>query len=273
MPYVVTSFGLRISYADEGPRDGLPLVLIHGLMGTRAVWADVAPALTAAGYRAVSYDLRGRGDSGAPPTGYSLADHAADLLDLMNHLALDSAVLCGLSLGGSVALEMALTHQRRVDGLVLIDSALAGFPYSEEFLAWTRRLRRTVQEQGAAAGVELWAHQHPFFARLRQAPERFQRYLEGARTYRANEFLHAEPPDPRNHLDHLRAVPVPALVLAGEDDVPDFLAIAATLATGIPQAEHRLIPDAGHLPVLEQPQAVVDAVLDWLGRQFPPAPR
>lgn len=99
------------------------VVGIHGLTANHRCWAPMAEVL-APDFRLVAYDLRGRGDSDKPGTGYSLAAHGRDLLALLDRLGLRRAVLMGHSLGAAIALRFAVDHPARVRRLVLIDGGL-----------------------------------------------------------------------------------------------------------------------------------------------------
>jgi pimeloyl-ACP methyl ester carboxylesterase len=99
------------------------IVCIHGLTANHVCWASVADVLAPA-YRLIAYDLRGRGESDKPETGYSLAHHCEDLDGLLDHLGLRKAVLIGHSLGAHIALRFAATRPARVAKLVLVDGGL-----------------------------------------------------------------------------------------------------------------------------------------------------
>ena len=100
-------------------RGAPPVVGIHGLTANHRCWASMAEAL-APDFRLVAYDLRGRGDSDKPGTGYSLASHGRDLAALLDSLGLRRVVLMGHSLGATIALRFAVDHPARVRRLVLI---------------------------------------------------------------------------------------------------------------------------------------------------------
>jgi pimeloyl-ACP methyl ester carboxylesterase len=104
----------------EWPGRGPALVCVHGLTSNHTCWASLADVL-APEFRLVAYDLRGRGESDKPPTGYTLQQHGRDLAVLLDSLGLRRAVLVGHSLGAHIALRFAVTRPGRVRGLVLID--------------------------------------------------------------------------------------------------------------------------------------------------------
>ena len=107
----------------EWPGRGPAVVGIHGLTSNHTVWYPIADALGGS-HRLIAYDLRGRGDSDKPPTGYSLAQHAADLLGLLDRFGLDRAILMGHSLGAHIGVRFATLHPERVAKLVLFDGGL-----------------------------------------------------------------------------------------------------------------------------------------------------
>ena len=107
----------------EWPGRGPAIVAVHGLTSNHTVWYPIADAL-AGRRRLLAYDLRGRGDSDKPAKGYSLAEHAADLLGLLDHFRLPRAVVMGHSLGAHIAVRFASLHPDRVERLVLFDGGL-----------------------------------------------------------------------------------------------------------------------------------------------------
>jgi len=107
----------------EWPGTGPAIVCIHGLTANHVCWLSMADIL-APKYRLIGYDLRGRGDSDKPPTGYSLDQHGRDLGALLDHFGLKKAVLMGHSLGAHIALKFSVAHPERVSKLVLVDGGI-----------------------------------------------------------------------------------------------------------------------------------------------------
>jgi pimeloyl-ACP methyl ester carboxylesterase len=105
------------------PGPGPTVVAIHGLTANHTCWYPLAEALDGA-CRLIAYDLRGRGDSEKPKSGYGLADHAADLLGLLDHFGLERPVILGHSLGAGLGVWFAAHHGERVDRLILVDGGL-----------------------------------------------------------------------------------------------------------------------------------------------------
>ncbi|MGH7277148.1 MAG: alpha/beta fold hydrolase, partial [Candidatus Rokuibacteriota bacterium] len=105
------------------PGRGPTVVAVHGLTANHTCWYPIAAGLAPA-VRFVAYDLRGRGDSEKPATGYSLEHHTRDLLGLLDHFAVERGVIIGHSLGAHIALRVAAHHPDRVARLVLVDGGL-----------------------------------------------------------------------------------------------------------------------------------------------------
>jgi pimeloyl-ACP methyl ester carboxylesterase len=118
--YIETN-GILLHYLEHGAGDPT-LVLTHGLTANAHSFDGLIEAGLADGMRVLSVDLRGRGESDKPESGYTMADHAADLLGLLDELGLDSVMLGGHSFGGLLTYYMAANHPDRVDRCVVIDA-------------------------------------------------------------------------------------------------------------------------------------------------------
>ncbi len=266
MPQVSTN-DIATFYEDTG--HGPPVVLIHGHSLDLRLWdAQVAP-LVDAGYRVVRYDVRGHGRSDAPATGYTWQNYSLDLRDLLDRLAIDApAHVVGLSMGGGIALQFAVDHPQRVASLVLVDSTVPGFDYSPEYAQAVEELVQAVRTEGPRPALERVWLTHPLLAGIRRFPQRFAFLKRIVLAYPAQDYLdETEYPQPQwQVIDRLSEIRAPTLVLVGELDLPDFRLIAEILAANVPTARQQVIPAAGHLPNLEQPQAFNEALLSFLAR-------
>lgn len=260
--------GLR--YAVEETGAGEPLVLLHGFTGRAANWRPLLPRL-AERHRVIAVDLPGHGDSGAPGgvAPYKMPRVAAALVELLTRRAAAPAHWLGYSMGGRLALYMAVMHPGAVRSLTLV-SATAGLATAAE-----RQARRAADEalaariegDGMAAFVAEW-ERHPLFAGL-------ARLSDGARAALHHQRLGNDPLGLANSLrgmgtgaqpslwSRLAAVAAPTLLVAGRRDTK-FVALNERLAAAIPNATLRLIPDAGHVVQLEQPEAFLAAVTGFL---------
>ncbi len=277
MPYVYTN-DIVTFYEDARPRgrvDVPTVVLVHGASVDLRLWDLQLPALLEAGFRVVRYDVRGHGRSLVPPGGYDWPTYAADLADLLDRLNVDRPIteslaveavhLVGLSMGGGIALQYALTHPERVRSLVLVDSALPGFGYSEEFSQQVQELVAVARREGPRAALERVWLSHPIFDGIRRFPERFARLREMVLAHAGADLL-VEPAAPEGPqvVDRLGEIGAPALVVVGELDLPDFQLIAQVLAANLPRARLLVMTDCGHVPPLERPEEFNRALVEFL---------
>jgi pimeloyl-ACP methyl ester carboxylesterase len=112
----VNGVNLAVEVRGEGPA----ILFIHGYPLDRTIWRDQIERLD--GFRRIAPDLRGMGQSDAPDLGYSMSIYAADLASVLDVLGVDEVILCGLSMGGYIALEFVRQQRARVRGLILMDT-------------------------------------------------------------------------------------------------------------------------------------------------------
>jgi pimeloyl-ACP methyl ester carboxylesterase len=203
-----------------------------------------------------------------PPRPYS---HGRDLIALLEQLRIEQAALVGASLGGRVALEVAVAHPQVVDALVVADAALPGF-------AWSDQVRASWEEEDAAlergdldAAVEvdlrMWVDgpRRPPTTVDPAVREHVRRMQHRAFELQLPVWEDAEEELLVSDLERrLSEVQAPTLVVVGEEDVADFHQIAAQLSREVPSAQHAVIPNAAHLPSLERPAAFNELVLRFL---------
>lgn len=252
----------RLYYEVTGK--GAPVVLLHGFSLDTRMWdAQVQPL--AQTHTVIRYDRRGFGRASLPVAPYS---HVADLHGLLAQLQISRTALVGLSRGGSVALEFALTYPAQVEKLVLVDSVLGGYRWSDEYRALDKTVWETARTQGVAAGKAAWIA-HPIFApALEQAAvgEHFRAMVEA---YTGWHFLNR---DPDQRLDppaaqRLSEIHCPTLVVVGERDLPDFQQITDLLHTGIAGARKVVLPGVGHLASMEAAEPFTELVRTFLADQ------
>ena len=263
---VLTLPGADLRYEVSG--DGPPVLLVHGFGLDMRMWEPQWEQLTAR-FRVVRYDCRGFGASGPfdPAVPYT---HAADLITLLDHLAIGSAALVGLSFGGRVILQAALHAPARVRALVLADAVLDGVPWDAASEAGLAEVARRVGAGGIPAGRDAWLA-HPLFAAARSRPDLAARLAAMVGSYPGQHWLGQDPhrADGRPPIELLEKLAVPALVVLGEQDVPGFIAMSELLAERIPGARMVRVPDAGHMVSMEQP-AIFTGLLTRFLAGLPP---
>jgi pimeloyl-ACP methyl ester carboxylesterase len=246
-----------IAYDRAGPRDGLPVVLIHAGIADRRMWAPQWSALTAE-HDVVRLDLRGFGDSAERPTGP--LSEAEDVLDTLQTLGIGQCHLVGASMGAGVAVEVALTRPGQIASLLLSapgGSLIAGpTPHLREFADAERSALARDDLDGAVEANLTWWVDGPH--REAGAVDPAIRDLVGQMQRRAFE-LQATWDDVEEKelvppaLERLTEIRVPALVLVGALDLDAIIDSARSVAGGIPDAGLVEWPDTAHLPSMERP--------------------
>jgi 2-succinyl-6-hydroxy-2,4-cyclohexadiene-1-carboxylate synthase len=260
--------GLR--YAIEEAGTGEPLVLLHGFTGRAANWRPLLPRL-AQQWRVIAIDLPGHGDSGAPASvaRYKMNRVAADLVALATRRDALPAHWLGYSMGGRLALYLAVNHPAAVRSLIL-ESATAGLSDRAERQA--RRaadeaLAARIERDGMAAFVEYW-EQLPLFAGLARLSDEARATLHSQRLGNtpvglAHSLRGMGTGVQPSLWSRLKGVDKPTLLIVGTEDAK-FVALNERIAATVPGATLRPIPDAGHTVHLEQPEAFVAAVTSFL---------
>jgi pimeloyl-ACP methyl ester carboxylesterase len=247
---------------DTGPAGAGTVVLLHARPTDRSMWDGLLPALAAAGWRAVAVDLPGYGE--AVVTGRRTITPWAAVLETLNALGVDRPVLVGNSLGAMVALQLAVAHPERVQGLVAVGYRPHGQPASDRLQsAWEAErsaLARDDLDEAVRAGVAAWTAP----ASGAEVKTAVARMLRNNLDHRRR---HGEPDtgvDPLRRPHALQLLNVQALVAVGELDMPDFYTGSESLARDLNAGPIVGIPDAAHLAPLDQPAAFTEVLLNFL---------
>lgn len=274
--YYDSADGLRLFYREYGrDRTGAPVLCLPGLTRNSRDFEDLAAHLSAR-HRVVAPDLRGRGYSQHDPDwrNYHPGTYVSDVLALLDHLGIDRVVVIGTSLGGLIAMAMALRHRARIAGAVLNDIgpeiAAAGL---ERIQAYTGRLPPVRSwEEAVAQTREVYAAWWPGLsdeAWLRMARRAYREQENGSPVLdmdpaigRAVRELGPQAGDPWQAFDALRGLPV--LVLRGE--MSDILSgeILGRMQARNPDLVAVTVPRRGHVPLLDEPESL-EAIDDFLG--------
>jgi len=254
--------GAKLYYEIDGT--GVPVVLIPGYTLDTRMWEPQIPVL-APTYLVVRYDLRGAGKS-APPSGEEYAYHA-DLQALMDYLEIDNAHIVGLSLGGAIAIDFALTYPDRTLSLTVADvSGLGGYEWPAELNTWFAPIFEAGQRGDVEAAKQHWLNTG-WFDPIKENPTALAQ-LEAIMTdYSGWHFQQSNPATELNPpaFERLTEIQVPTLVIVGEFDVPFYnLLIADVLANRIPGARKVVIKGAGHMSNMEDADQFNDALLAFL---------
>ena len=255
MPRVATSKGYDIGYVEAGRSDATPIVFLHGVGSDKSVWhpqlAHFGPSR-----RAIAFDYPGYGDSDLAPDGTTRDDYAAAILSAMDALGVAQAHVCGLSLGGVVAIAMHHLAPDRCASLILADTFAV---HPEGRAIYDRSIAASGNLRGMAeARVDVLLAQPADAAVRHEVIETMSRidpaaYLIGAEAvWLADQRARAG------------AIAKPTLILVGDQDLVTPPGLSSELVTLIPGARMRVIANAGHLTNLEQPGAFNRAVDEFL---------
>lgn len=255
----------------EAGRGGEPLLLVHGFVGAKEDFADHLDWLADAGWHCIAPDLRGHGSSAKPTTeaDYSFEILAADLVGLADALGWERFVVLGHSMGGMVVQHVALAHPTRLRALILMDTCHGPVDVDPDSIELGKAV---VREGGMAALLEAQRAagpgplETPAGLRLQETRPGYREYGEAKSLASADamwlamvEHMIAS----GDRLDALAALPVPTLVLAGEQDAP-FVEPCRRMASVIAGARLEILPDAGHSPQFENPEAWREAMARFL---------
>ena len=248
-----------IHYKDEGARTGECLLFLNSLGTDLRIWDDVVPAFHAA-YRIIRMDKRGHGMSDAPQGPYSIPQLARDVLALIDHLGIEKATLIGDSVGGMIALAFAIEWPERVSRLVLCDTAakIGQADYWNERIA---ALRQSGIEPIADGVLERWFSPQ-YIANNRAGYAGYRNML--TRTPLAGYIGVCEAIRDADMREAAQRVEIPTLVVCGAQDRATPPEMVRGLAERMPNAEFLLIENAGHIPSIEQPQALSNGIETFL---------
>ncbi len=256
--------GFTMAYEDTGR--GHPILLVHDwLLGRRIFDPQLRNLLGIA--RLVAPDLAGHGDSDPPAGPYGVARYAEDCLALLDARGItEPVIVCGLSMGGTVALELVLRFPERVAGLVLA-ATRAGPDGPAERAARDAQIR-VAREQGTAPVVDATLPRMLGRATLDRKPKvvELARRTMGLTSVAGIVAALEAMRDRRDLVPELARIEKPALVVHGRDDALIPPAEGEALASGIRGAQLELVAGAGHLVTLEQPTAVNRAVTGFYRR-------
>lgn len=241
---------ISLAFNDQGI--GLPLVFLHAFPLNRMMWSEQEQAL-ASQFRVITIDLRGHGESDAPLWHYSLDQAADDVRGLLDHLSIRHAIIVGLSMGGYIAFAFYRKYADRVKGLVLADTRAQAD--TDEGKRARFEMAQIAYKQGPGAIADIMIPKLLSPATIQTRPELVQRVrtmIEGNQVsgIAGDLMAMAERPD---SLPLLQQITCPTQIIVGELDGPTPPSDARLMAEKIPNARLAVIPEAGHLSNLEQP--------------------
>lgn len=266
MPWVDRD-DIRLFFEDRG--GGHAVVLMHGFLCSGEMWSYQVPDL-ARSHRVLNVDMRGHGESGPVEEPFRIVDLVDDVVTILDEVGVESAVWAGLSIGGMIALRAALAAPDRVEALIVVDSSAEVDP------ALARAKYRLLGAVARVVGIRpvLGPVIRLMFGRStrRDQPELVAEWRQRFAEVHVPSILAGLESLIRRRptLDRLGEIRVPTLVVVGEEDTSLPPSRSRAIAAAITGAELVVVPEAGHLSALEQPQAVTEAMREFLDQLPPP---
>jgi pimeloyl-ACP methyl ester carboxylesterase len=223
-----TRDGIQIYFEVHGTGD--PLVLLHGFSGSSQDWKAVV-AEWCSGFQLIVPDLRGHGQSGILSAPFRHRDAAADILAVLDHLAVSSCRGLGISGGGNVLLHMATMQPERVSAMVLVSAT----PY---FPAQARPIMRQYPASLPAPQWEILRRRHP------GGDQQIRALLDSTAAFAdSHDDMSFTPP-------HLATIRARTLIVQGDRDPLYPVELSVEMAKAIPRSSLWIVPNAGHGPVI-----------------------
>jgi 3-oxoadipate enol-lactonase len=244
---------VNVSYFDEGTNPGVPIIFIHGFPFNKVMWEDQLDLLKD-NYRVLAYDVRGHGDSNPGVQQFSILQFVADLFLFMDALYIKKAIVCGLSMGGYIALKAVQENPDRIAGLILCDTQCTAD--SEE----AKKKRSATIEAVQANGLKQYAEdsvERLFSKSSHASKKQVVSGIEGT-------ILHTPVETIVNTLmalaeraetcSSLHLIKVPVLIMVGAEDEITPPEAARKMHQLIPNSELQILEKSGHVSNLEVPE-------------------
>lgn len=241
---------ITISYRDEGPDDAPVIIFIHGFPFNKSMWCAQAEALKE-NYRVIAYDVRGHGNSDAGNEDFSIDLFTNDLISFMDKLELNKVILCGLSMGGYIALNAVEKHPHSFDALILSDTQCAADTPEgkEKRMKMIESIKKIGVEQYADESIKNLFAPESFTTKEKEVAAVKEMILNTSAQTLCKTLLALS--ERKETCKKLFAIEMPVLILVGKEDKITPPAAAQFLYENIPGSVLSIIEHAGHVSNLE----------------------
>ncbi|HJU73410.1 MAG TPA: alpha/beta fold hydrolase [Gemmatimonadaceae bacterium] len=259
---IATLDRLRLGYDEAGRGNDLAVLFLHGFPHDRTLWSSQLAAL-GSHVRCIAPDLRGFGESSVSPP-YSMDQYADDVAAFMDSLGLNDAVICGLSMGGYIALAMWRRHKKRIRALILADTKATAD--NDEARDKRRTMAQLARDRGSAAVADalisgmVGKHTRETAPHIVDTVYRMLAKATVAGVVGALEALRERPDSTAT----LPTIDVLTLLVVGEDDVLTPVADAQAMHRAIYGSRLEVLAHAGHVSNMERPAAFNHVVSEFL---------
>jgi 3-oxoadipate enol-lactonase len=268
--YAITEVYMKISInnsiincTDNARSQGLPIIFIHGFPFSLEMWKPQLSELSA-GFRLISYDIRGHGASAVGDGQYTIDLFADDLIALIDYLSIKRPVLCGLSMGGYIALRTFERHPERIGGLILCDTK------SESDTNEAKTKRFATMKIIKESGIDLFAGEfvksvfceNTFSHKPEIVDEAIQIIRRNSPLGICGAILALASRTDTTQI--LPSINVPTCIVAGEHDRLTPPAVAESMHKVIPGSKMHVVPNAGHMCNIENSGEFNNILLSFL---------
>lgn len=260
--------GLIVNYDDNGPDDAPVIIFIHGFPFNKSMWSHQLELLKGS-YRVIAYDVRGHGSSSDTHGSLSIDLFTKDLLDFIDHLNLHKVTLCGLSLGGYIALNAIEKHPSKFEALILCGTQCIADDQK------TKEARREKSELVRLKGIEYYADEslrNLFAARSFTARKEEVRAVRNMIIQNSSDFISnglRALAERKETCSSLSKIKVPVLILVGKEDKITPLSEAEYLHINIKGSEMHVISYAAHLANLENTHEFNEHIKKFIAKTIP----
>lgn len=253
--------GIELAYDIHG--SGIPMILLHAFPLNRSMWMPQVEELSK-DFQIITTDFRGFGESQSTDEPYTMDLLAEDIYGLLKHLTINEFILGGLSMGGYVAFAFYRKYPEMVEGLILADTRAVAD--NEEGKANRKAVAELVQKEGVDAIAEHMTPKLLGKTTLETKPDLIEQVKQIISTNSVKGIVNAQlgmaqRPDSN---PTLKEITCPTLILVGDEDELTPLEMAENLKCNIPNSKLQVIPKAGHLSNMEQPEKFNGALKKFL---------
>ncbi|HEV2518635.1 MAG TPA: alpha/beta hydrolase [Devosia sp.] len=245
---------------------GIPVVFLHSGVTDRRMWSEQMRQLAAEGYHVISYDRRGYGQTETADVPFN---HLVDLEAVLDRLSVHAAIFVGSSMGGGLAIDFALEHPNRTVALVLVGTAVTGaegYELDEEVEQLEEAFEYARERGNISTANRIQAHQWldgPYGEAGRVTGPVRELFLAMNEIHLNNAPLTQEE-RPESAFQNLLAITAPTLLVVGELDCSDIVAIHEDLSEELENAFAVVLEDTAHFPSLERPDLFDPILFEFL---------
>jgi pimeloyl-ACP methyl ester carboxylesterase len=257
---------IEIAYDVTG--EGKAIILIHGFPLNRKMWKEQVSVLTQIGYKTVTLDLRGQGESVAPSGSYTIDMLADDVVELMNYLNIDKAIIGGMSMGGYILLDIIERYTEKISGALFIATRSS----ADDEAGKQRRtmLSERVKLEGSKVISEIFKNvlfADSSFETRKELVNEVENWMLSQKPEGLAETLLAMR-DRKDYNNILKNIKVPCFVITGDNDKAIPIEHTRIFEKNLPNQTTIIIPGGGHLVNMEYPKEFNEHLIKFLKSNF-----